>query len=162
VTEFLVSQAELGLRAQKLEIVKEKSIVLITWAGLNSSLSSLLLNSLTDVVPAEKLKWKYDPLLAFENGEGNIYGRGAQDMKSVGVQYLESIRALKSSGYQLTRSVHLSYVPYEGLGAERGWLNLCHHLSFSSSMSAYAWTNDWHAQRITTESSLARGRPGSL
>nr|XP_024403201.1 aminoacylase-1-like [Physcomitrium patens]XP_024403202.1 aminoacylase-1-like [Physcomitrium patens]PNR35191.1 hypothetical protein PHYPA_023090 [Physcomitrium patens] len=125
VTEFLVSQAtELGLQVQKLEIVKEKPIVLITWAGLNTSLTSLLLNSHTDVVPAEELKWKYDPLLAFEDGKGNIYGRGAQDMKSVGVQYLEAIRVLKSSGYQPTRSVHLSYVPDEEIGGEEGMAKL--------------------------------------
>lgn len=43
--------------------------------------------------------------------QGNIYGRGAQDMKSVSIQYLEAIRRLKRDGVVLKRTVHVSFLP---------------------------------------------------
>ena len=54
-------------------------------AGLQPSLPSLLLCCHTDVVPATESLWTQP---AFEGTlvDGKIYGRGAQDMKSVGVQ----------------------------------------------------------------------------
>lgn len=42
---------------------------------------------------------------------GNIYARGAQDMKCVSIQYLEAIRYLKQNGVKLRRTVHISFVP---------------------------------------------------
>ena len=62
--------------------------------------------------------------IRLQDGEGNIYGRGAQDMKNVGMQYLEAIRILKSSGFQPTRSVHVSYVLDEEVGGEDGMAKL--------------------------------------
>lgn len=69
--------------------------------------------------------------ILMQDGEGNIYGRGAQDMKSVGMQYLEAIRMLKSSGFQPTRSVHVSYVPDEELGGVDGMAKLVGSPEFS-------------------------------
>ena len=53
--------------------------------GVQPSLPSLLLCCHTDVVPANQSLWTQP---AFEGTlvDGKIYGRGAQDMKSVGVQ----------------------------------------------------------------------------
>ena len=42
---------------------------------------------------------------------GNIYGRGAQDMKCVGIQYIEAIRRCIKDGRKFKRTVHLLYVP---------------------------------------------------
>ena len=52
---------------------------------MQPSLPSLLLCCHTDVVPANQSLWTQP---AFEGTlvDGKIYGRGAQDMKSVGVQ----------------------------------------------------------------------------
>lgn len=67
VMDFLVSEAAaIGLESQALEFVKDKPVVLMSWAGKDPSLPSILLNSHTDVVPAEKEKWKHDPFSAFE------------------------------------------------------------------------------------------------
>lgn len=33
--------------------------------------------------------WKYDAFAAVKDAEGNIYGRGSQDMKSVTIQWVE-------------------------------------------------------------------------
>ena len=65
--EFLLAQAvEIGLEAQRVEFVEGKPVVLISWTGSDPSLSSVLLNSHMDVVPAEKAKWTHDPFLGFE------------------------------------------------------------------------------------------------
>merc|ERR1711892_1633441 len=58
----------------------------MTWAGTDSSLSSVLLNSHTDVVPVFPEYWTYEPFSAFKDEAGNIYGRGTQDMKYDGIQ----------------------------------------------------------------------------
>lgn len=41
---------------------------------------------------------------------GNIYARGAQDMKCVSIQYLEALRRLKKDNVTLRRTVHVSFV----------------------------------------------------
>jgi hypothetical protein len=65
VSVFLLSQAtSVGLEARRLEFVKEKPVVLLSWDGTHPSLPSLLLNSHTDVVPAQKEKWIYHPFSA--------------------------------------------------------------------------------------------------
>jgi aminoacylase len=60
-------------------------------------------------------EWTHDPFGAEQDEDGNIYGRGAQDMKSIGIQYIEAIRRLKQKGVLLKRTVHLSFVPGETL-----------------------------------------------
>ena len=41
-------------------------------------------------MPVEKDKWIVDPWAAVVK-DGKIYGRGTQDMKSVGAQYLDAV-----------------------------------------------------------------------
>lgn len=41
-------------------------------------------------------------------------------MKCVGMQYLEAVRRLKSSGYQPIRSIYLSFAPDEEIGGHDG------------------------------------------
>ena len=84
-----------------------KPIFLMTWEGEDPSLPSLLLNSHTDVVPVFPESWKHDPFAAVKEENGDIYARGTQDMKSVGIQHIEAIKRLKASGVRLKRTVHL-------------------------------------------------------
>ena len=51
---------------------------------------------------------------------GNIFARGSQDMKCVGIQYLETIRRLKLNGVKLKRTIHISFVPDEEIGGVMG------------------------------------------
>ena len=51
---------------------------------------------------------------------GNIYGRGSQDTKALGIQYIEAIRRLKLKGIRLKRTVHISFVPEEEIGGKDG------------------------------------------
>ncbi|KAL3539143.1 hypothetical protein ACH5RR_002509 [Cinchona calisaya] len=120
--EFLVSQANfLSLDSQVLEFVPGKPLVLLKWPGKSPSLPSILLNSHTDVVPSEHHKWSHPPFEAhLDSSTGNIFARGSQDMKCVGMQYLEAIRKLKASGFQPLRTVYLSFVPDEEVGGHDG------------------------------------------
>ncbi|CAH2006394.1 unnamed protein product [Acanthoscelides obtectus] len=79
-----------------------------------------MLNSHMDVVPVFEDKWTYKPFSAHMDEQGNIYARGAQDMKSVGIQYLEAIRWLMSKGVTLRRTLHVTFVPDEEIGGKDG------------------------------------------
>ncbi|KAL1116691.1 hypothetical protein AAG570_005163 [Ranatra chinensis] len=92
----------------------------MTWQGKHPGLPSILLNSHMDVVPVYREKWIHDPFSAEKDASGNIYGRGSQDMKSVGIMYVEAVRRLKNDGIQLDRTVHISFVPDEEIGSEDG------------------------------------------
>ncbi|KNA12601.1 hypothetical protein SOVF_124420 [Spinacia oleracea] len=119
--DFILSQAEsLSLESQTIEFVENKPLVLLKWPGKDPKLPAVLLSSHTDVVPVESHKWTHPPFAAHIDSDGNIYARGSQDMKSVGMQYLEAIRKLKDSGFEPTRTIYLSYVPDEEIGGRDG------------------------------------------
>ena len=107
--EFLTEYAqELGLAVAVFEAVAGNPIVVMTWAGLEPELPAVLLNSHMDVVPADPATWTHHPFEAFKDEFGNIFGRGAQDMKSVAVQHLEAVYRLKVvQQRRLRRTVHL-------------------------------------------------------
>ncbi|XP_060874447.1 aminoacylase-1B-like isoform X2 [Metopolophium dirhodum] len=98
----------------------EKPVVIITWVGQKSELSSLLLTSHMDVVPVYPEKWTYDPFSAHKDESGNIYARGAQDMKCVGIQYLETIRKYITEKLKLKRTIHICFTPDEEIGSKFG------------------------------------------
>ncbi|KFR16930.1 Aminoacylase-1, partial [Opisthocomus hoazin] len=56
----------------------------------------------------------------FKDSQGNIYARGAQDMKCVSIQYLEAVRRLKAEGKCFARTIHLTFVPDEEVGGHKG------------------------------------------
>lgn len=120
-TKFLLSQAEsISLQAQSIEFVAGKPVVVIHWPGSDPTLPSVLLYSHTDVVPSEPEKWDHHPFSAHLDENGNIYARGSQDMKCVGMQYLEAVRKLKASGFQPKRSVYLVFAADEEIGGHDG------------------------------------------
>lgn len=49
--------------------------------------------------------------MAHKDEKGNIYGRGAQDMKCVGIQYLEAIRRFIKEKLIFDRTIHVSFTP---------------------------------------------------
>lgn len=112
---------ELGLKFATIKVSEDNlDIVIMTWSGKDSSLPSIVLNSHTDVVPIYPEHWKYDAFAAHKDEKGNIYARGTQDMKCVGIQYLEAIRKLKNSGEMFKRDIHLVFVPEEEVGGLKG------------------------------------------
>ena len=90
----------------------------MTLKGQDESLKSILLSSHYDVVPVSAEFWESDPFAAEMRPNGDIIARGAQDMKCVGMAYLEAIRRLKLKG--LKRTVHLVFTPDEEIGSANG------------------------------------------
>uniref|UniRef100_A0A914DF48 N-acyl-L-amino-acid amidohydrolase n=1 Tax=Acrobeloides nanus TaxID=290746 RepID=A0A914DF48_9BILA len=120
--EFLFEYGkELGLDCWYEDCVPGKPMIGMTIPGTDPSLPSLLLYSHTDVVPTFREHWTHDPYEAYKDEDGNIYARGAQDMKCVGVQYLEAIRRLHKVGKRnFLRTVHILFGPDEEIGAAEG------------------------------------------
>jgi aminoacylase len=110
--KFLENQAKgLDLPIKIYHVVPKKPIVILTWVGTEPTLPTILLNSHMDVVPVFEDKWTHKPFSADIDEQNNIYARGTQDMKCVGIQYLEAVRRLKQQGVSLKRTLHLSFVP---------------------------------------------------
>ncbi|BFZ10856.1 hypothetical protein BsWGS_13895 [Bradybaena similaris] len=114
--------AELGLTYWTVELPQNRKVDLITWEGLEPTLPSIMLYSHTDVVPSFPEQWKYDPFSAHKEENGDIYARGSQDMKCVGIGYLEAIRKLKSAGKRFKRTFHVTFCPDEEIGGQTGMI----------------------------------------
>lgn len=98
-------------------------MVVITWPGSDPTLPSILLNSHMDVVAVYADQWTHPPFAAEMDDDGRIFGRGAQDDKSVGTQYLAAIRALKRNGVEnLKRTIHVTFAADEEVGSAFGWM----------------------------------------
>uniref|UniRef100_A0A7S3DA33 N-acyl-aliphatic-L-amino acid amidohydrolase n=1 Tax=Palpitomonas bilix TaxID=652834 RepID=A0A7S3DA33_9EUKA len=106
--------------------VKEESLtagrphVVFTYKGTSPHKKSVMLYSHTDVVPAPPEEWKYPPFSAHIDEEGTIFGRGVQDMKSVGIQHMEAMKELVKEGVTLDRTVHVVFMPDEENGGDFG------------------------------------------
>ncbi|XP_047309052.1 aminoacylase-1 [Impatiens glandulifera] len=119
--KFIISDANsISLQSQTIEFVSGKPVVILKWTGKDPNLPSILLNSHTDVVPSEASKWIHPPLGAHIDSDGRIYARGSQDMKCVGMQYMEAIRKMKNRGFEPLRTIYLSFVPDEETGGHEG------------------------------------------
>lgn len=113
---------ELGFEFWEHECVSGKPIVGMTFVGSEPSLPSLMLYCHTDVVPTFPQHWTHQPYSAHKDENGNIYARGAQDMKCIGVQYMEALReVLNSNGNKpFIRTIHLLWGPDEEIGGHDG------------------------------------------
>lgn len=120
--KFLFDLAdEIGISKVAVEAVPGKPFVIMTIPGSRLELTSIVLYSHTDVVPACKDKWTYDPYSAHKDEHGNIFARGSQDMKCVGSQYFEAIRRHFQRGKkQWPRTIHIVWAPDEEIGAVDG------------------------------------------
>ncbi|XP_011881363.1 PREDICTED: aminoacylase-1-like isoform X2 [Vollenhovia emeryi] len=136
---FLTRQAQsLDLPIKVYHIHPKKPIMVLTWVGTQPTKPSILLNSHMDVVPVFEDKWTYPPFSAHMDEEGNIFARGSQDMKSVGIQYLEAIRRLKLNGQRCQRTIHVSFVPDEEIGGVLGMKDFVHTAEFKALNVAFA------------------------
>ncbi|KAJ3156255.1 adenylate cyclase [Geranomyces michiganensis] len=124
---FLETYArELNLTFQTIECVKGKPAHVLTWVGSDPSIPAIMLNCHTDVVPVSRDKWTHDPFAADKNENGDIFARGAQDMKCVGIQYMEAIRRMKASGQKPHRTLHVFFTPEEEVAGIDGMKLLVH------------------------------------
>ncbi|KAF5279115.1 hypothetical protein FQA39_LY05793 [Lamprigera yunnana] len=111
---------EIGLTYNIYRVHPLKPQLVLTWIGTNPKLPSIMLNSHMDVVPVFEEFWAHKPFGAEVDENGNIYGRGSQDAKSFGIQYLEAIRRLKLVGFDPKRTINVTFVTDEEIGGTLG------------------------------------------
>jgi acetylornithine deacetylase/succinyl-diaminopimelate desuccinylase-like protein len=120
-----------GFDVKTFETAPGRSGLYARLKGNGKKKAILLLNHI-DVVPAKAEDWKHQPF-GGEEVEGEIWGRGAVDMKSAGIAQLESLLMLKRSGKTLDRDVIFLATPDEEVGGTFGadWF-IKHHADLIS------------------------------
>lgn len=78
--------------------------LLVRLPGKDRSKKPLLLLNHFDVVPVDRKMWSVDPFGGALK-DGFIWGRGALDMKGIGVQHLTALTTLKKYGIQPSRDI---------------------------------------------------------
>lgn len=118
---FLQANAQAdGLLHQCIDLGNGTQAFVATVLGSDTLLPALALVHHMDVVPALDVEsWQYQPFGGIV-ADGVMYGRGTQDMKSVGAIHYHSLRALAQSGKQPKRTVHVIAAPDEELGGFAG------------------------------------------
>ena len=87
--------------------------------GRDSSKKPLLLLNHMDVVPVDRAAWNIDPFGALIR-DGWIWGRGALDMKGIGVQQLTALIQMKLTGTVPPRDIVMLSTADEETGGEHG------------------------------------------
>jgi len=73
-------------------------------AGRDRSKKPLLLLNHLDVVPADRMAWKFDPFAALIQ-DGEIWGRGTMDMKGIGIEQMMALATLNKAGITPSRDI---------------------------------------------------------
>jgi acetylornithine deacetylase/succinyl-diaminopimelate desuccinylase-like protein len=115
-----------GIEATTYESAPGRANVVARLKGSGAERPLLLLNHM-DVVPVEESRWKQPPFSG-KVVDGQIWGRGALDMKDIGLMELMAFFTLKRLGVPLKRDVIFCGVADEEVGGEQGaqWM-LAHH-----------------------------------
>jgi len=94
--------------------------------GKDRTKKPLLLMNHMDVVPVDRKAWKTDPFQPVLR-DGYLWGRGALDMKSIGIQHLMALVALRQTGTVPARDIVLFATADEETGGDYGvrwmWAN---------------------------------------
>ncbi len=115
-----------GIASETYASEPERANLAVRLHGDGSKRPLILLNHI-DVVPAERAFWKVDPFAGMVK-DGVIWGRGALDMKSMGVMELMTLLLLKRQGLRLKRDLLFLACADEEQGGIRGidWLDANH------------------------------------
>jgi acetylornithine deacetylase/succinyl-diaminopimelate desuccinylase-like protein len=89
--------------------------------GKDRSKKPLLLLNHLDVVPVDRSAWNIDPFGGIVK-DGWIWGRGAMDMKGIGIQHLTALIALKQAGIVPARDIVMLSTADEETGGTYGIL----------------------------------------
>ena len=115
--------AEAGLDPQLLEAAPGRANVVARWEGTGSAAGALLLHGHLDVVPASPEAWTVPPF-AGEIRAGQLWGRGAVDMKGADAALLAVVRDWARAGRRPARDVVIAFTADEEDTAAHGaqWL----------------------------------------
>lgn len=126
--DFVASVLEReGIPVRRFESGPGRTIVMARLEGTGPAKPLMLLHHM-DVVPADAARWARDPF-GGEIADGAIWGRGAMDMKGIGVAHLYAFIELKRQAVPLSRDVILMAVPDEEIGGTLGavWMRENHY-----------------------------------
>jgi acetylornithine deacetylase/succinyl-diaminopimelate desuccinylase-like protein len=115
-----------GIPSRKLVSAPGRANLVATLPAAGDANPLVLLNH-TDVVPVEADHWQVDPFAGVIK-DGFIWGRGALDMKGMGILELMAVLTLKRRGVGLRRPVTFLAVADEEAGSDFGveWLDREH------------------------------------
>jgi len=119
--EWLSSAYPAFSAVAKREVVGEYSL-LFTWQGSDTSLDPVLFLAHMDVVPVEprtEPDWSHPPF-AGAIAEGQVWGRGALDMKGALVTLLEAAEQLIQEGHRPERTLYFAFGHDEENGGLEG------------------------------------------
>ena len=109
---------EVGIGSRIIEGRPGRANVVARWGG-GDGRAPLLLHGHLDVVPAEASHWQVDPF-AGEIVDGQVWGRGAVDMKDFDAMLLSVVRARERADAAPEREVVLCFTADEEAGGGRG------------------------------------------
>lgn len=104
----------------------EKPLLVARLAGRGGGGKPIVLLNHMDVVPADAARWSFPPF-AGEVRDGVVYGRGALDMKGLGVAMLMAMRLLAERDERPRPDLVFLAVPDEEVGAVQGTAWLAQH-----------------------------------
>ncbi len=115
-----------GIESEKLVSAPRRANLHAQLAASTDAKPLVLLNH-SDVVPVEAEHWAVDPFAGVIK-DGFLWGRGALDMKGMGVLELMVMLTLKRRGVRLKRPVAFLAVADEEAGSDYGaeWLDIHH------------------------------------
>jgi acetylornithine deacetylase/succinyl-diaminopimelate desuccinylase-like protein len=108
-----------GIEAEVIPTGEENRASVCARLKGNGKKKGIVLLNHIDVVPAAAKDWRHAPF----NGEihdGELWGRGALDMKNMGIAELEAMLLLKRSGVTLDRDIIFLGTPDEEVGGAHG------------------------------------------
>ena len=132
-----------GVPVKRFQSAPGRTILLARLEGSGTAKPLVLLHHM-DTVPADASRWARDPF-GGEIAEGAVWGRGAMDMKGIGVAHLYTFLTLKRQKVPLARDIIFMAVPDEEVGGELG----------------AAWMREHHYDELDPEYILDEGGFGS-
>jgi acetylornithine deacetylase/succinyl-diaminopimelate desuccinylase-like protein len=111
--------AEAGFEPRILESEPGRASVLARFEGADPSADALLVHGHLDVVPAEPADWRVHPF-AGEVRDGEVWGRGAVDMKNMDAMTLAVVRRMVREGRRPRRDLVLAFLADEEAGGNQG------------------------------------------
>jgi acetylornithine deacetylase/succinyl-diaminopimelate desuccinylase-like protein len=155
--------AQNGIESETYAVDPNRANMSAHLAGDGSKRPLLLLNHM-DVVPAERQFWDEDPF-AGTLKDGVIWGRGALDMKSMGIMELMTLLLLKRRGLPLKRDVVFLACADEEQGGVAGidWVDTNHSdlldVEYVINEGGYGMTEMFGVQRPVFSCSVGEKGP---
>lgn len=110
---------EAGYDTTFIEPVPGRGSVVARLPGTDPHAGALVVHAHLDVVPVEEAEWTHPPFAA-EIHDGNLYGRGAVDMKNFAGTILAIARAFRTDGVRPRRELIFAFFADEEAGGVFG------------------------------------------